>query len=826
MKNAILLLISILTAIVQSLAQQVPILQYAVDINNRVQLTVASTADHYYVLHLRHQSTGSYEQAASITTGKNGAIVLTEPLAAYPLDHYMVTEHLKSAPADTDKDGLNDMEEFADLGEKSPLNAAKSIDFIHGTVAIPDRATFKKLAFQDTTGGEVIEFVKFFIHNRDLAQPELYFINSNTYTLHTPFANAIGYTNDGTLMTGTIAFHPNLVAANGVLGTYRFFFQPNNAFSFAYVQKAMELLAANMPFLKNNLCYYPLEAVGLPLYFQEEATYNASRVCALFEDDLGAEIDYLVLNVAEGYGLLRVMGANEMPSSRDIVLYETLPNELPRVGGIITTVMQTPLSHINLRAIQDKVPNAFIRHALQEPGIDSLIGKYVYFRADPINFTLREASLAEVDAFYNGIRPAKGQTPLRDLSQTHIKPLDSISFAESASFGVKCANVATMRGFGFPDGTIPNGYGIPFYFYDAFMQYNGFYDQVQAMLDDAAFKSDFNVQIQRLAALRKAIKAAPMPSWMIDELSAMQLSFPPGTSIRCRSSTNNEDLPGFSGAGLYDSKTQHPDEGHISKSVKQVYASTWNFRAFEEREFYRIDHLTTAMGVLIHPNHENEKANGVGVSTDPLYQTNGTYYLNTQVGDDLVTNPNALSVPEEILLDAIPGANGDYVVINPSNQVPSGTLVMPEAYLDQMRGFLGTIHEQFQLLYNAVGKEGFAMEIEYKINAEDILVVKQARPWASFWANQDPGIDTTKIQSGIKIFPNPVTDMLHLQCACQSEITFEIYTLLGQKVASERVDFRKSYRQIPVAQLEKGIYFVLGIDHLGKRVFSERVVKI
>ena len=27
-------------------------------------------------------------------------------------------------------------------------------------------------------------------------------------------------------------------------------------------------------------------------------------------------------------------------------------------------------------------------------------------------------------------------------------------------------------------------------------------------------------------------------------------AFPVGTAVRCRSSTNNEDLPGFSGAGL------------------------------------------------------------------------------------------------------------------------------------------------------------------------------------------------------------------------------------------------------------------------------------
>ena len=242
----------------------------------------------------------------------------------------------------------------------------------------------------------------------------------------------------------------------------------------------------------------------------------------------------------------------------------------------------------------------------------------------------------------------------------------------------------------------------------------------------------------------------------------------------------------------------------------------WNFRAFEKREFYRVDHFTAAMGVLVHPNHENEKANGVDVSTDPIYQTEGTFYLNTQLGEDLVTNPNALSIPEEILLDAVSGTDDDYFVMNPSNQVPTGSLIMQEIFPDQMRAYLTTIHEKFQVLCHAEGKAGFAMEIEYKINAENQLTIKQARPWVSFWLNNTL-IDTSTTTITLKAFPNPFHDMLRLECGCETEMTIEIYNLLGQKVANAIVDFRKSQRELHLGQLETGVYFLRVLDKTGKQ---------
>ena len=608
----------------------------------------------------------------------------------------------------------------------------EQVAFKDGAATIPDRETFKKLSYQGTdvridTQLTGIEFVKFQIERTHTQNPQLYFMNTETHRSHGSFMGAAGLGRGQGQMRGVLSYRPLFTSPNGEPGVYTFEFNPNDAFPFEEIKLAHDLLVAKMPVLKNRLGYCPLwGAIGI--YNREKALYDAAEFPVYFEDDLYANIGYLPLNQAASFGRLRVLEPDERPTVRDIVICKTLPNEMPRVAGVITGVQQTPLSHVNLRAIQDKVPNAFIAEAWKSERIAPLIGKYVYYKVNADGFEIREATLKEVETHFADLRPPKAQKPERDLSVTKILLLDDIKFADSACFGVKTANIATLRTFGFPEGTVPNGFGIPFYFYDEFMKHNGFYEILENLLEDPTFQRGQDIKVAKLKKFQAEIKKGEMPAWMMDALSELQSAFPEGTSLRCRSSTNNEDLPGFSGAGLYDSYTHHPDEGHLSKSIKQVFASLWNFRAFEARDFYRIDHFATAMGVLVHPNFANELANGVAVTDDAVYQTIGNYYLNTQVGEDLVTNPEEQSIPEEILLDWWDSNN--YRVVTTSNRTTDSERILTDAYLRELSGYLGMIHNKFSQLYGPVGRtKHFAMEIEFKITNDGKLSIKQARPW-------------------------------------------------------------------------------------------------
>ena len=724
-------------------AQNVPIQDYSVNNKGQVQLEIVGQADQYYLLSALHEPNLTEESITSLTMGVDGNMIISESLAAYPLSSYKITAHSIAAPDDADGDGIDDITEYNNMPTQAPLNFAEEISFIDGTTSIDDAATFASMAVvEDVPWAPFLngqQFVKFGILDRDTDEPKVYFINSNTHFIHANFFASIGANVNGDDGSGEIVYNPNEILPNGVIGSYSFNFSFGDAKDFAATQRTFELLAANMPFLQNNFQHF----IGNGGEASYENVYKddfvGSRINVVLESEFFADVDYIPFNQAEGYGFFRHMALDENPGSRDVVLYDALPNSLPRVGGIITSVIQTPLSHVNLRAIQDNVPNAYIRDPLLIDSIANLLDNYIYYKVEQGQYFIREATLDEVNAWYEDLRPTEEQIPDRDLSQTSILPLDSIQFGMADAFGAKCTNVATMRTFGLPDGTIPDGFGIPFYFYDEFMKHNDFYTQAEQMIADPDFVSDLETRIDMLKDFRKDIKDASMPQWMLDELQVMHDAFPVGTAVRCRSSTNNEDLPGFSGAGLYTSKTQHLDEGHISKSIKQVYASMWNFRAYDERDFYRVDQFIAAMGILCHPNFENEKSNGVGISIDPIFNTENTFYLNTQVGEALITNPNANEIPEELLLNQDP--NEGYFVLRYSNLVPQDELVMEEIYLDQMRDYLKVIHDEFAILYNVVGAEGFGMDIEYKVTAQDQLIIKQARPWVSFWSEINSTFD-------------------------------------------------------------------------------------
>lgn len=721
--------------------------------NGTMEIHVEAKEEHYYILYrgLKLEDVG---EVAAMALGKDGTVTMRDRFATNaPQVFYRVREVAHQDSDDVDGDGRSDINELREnifSPGTSNGNALNPFDKIRGrdgtyylTAELFDDYSIQggRGVTPGITGERFMKFVGLPEHD---PSPAILFMNTRIHRGHGGFLGVLQEKMNyfpSIVYRGEMAWIPD---AEGVgPGWYIYNLQPGDLPSFEDIRLIYQLLTKNMAVIDGNLAYRPwdtslahylvsadlrnrLEAEGIPVWLDPAL------------ESAGEPVNYAALNQGEAFGLLRVFESDERPSLLDIALFRNVPNDVPLVRGIITEKPQTPLSHVNLRAVQNQNPNAFIAGASSHPEIEPLIGRYVRFAVRPDGFEIEEVTREEVETRLEALRPTEIQEPRRNtLWNKFIQPLENLGFEDSSSIGAKAANLAELisstKSIGIPREVYPAfGHAIPFYFYDEFMKHNDFYRAAERMMAEDGFAEDPAIREKALSDFRKRIRKAGMPQWMLDQLEEVQGEFAEVGGIRCRSSTNNEDLPGFNGAGLYESYTHYPDEGHLAKSVKQVFAGMWTFIAFEHREFYRVDHFKAAMGVLMHPNYQDEKANGVAVSRYDLIQIEShPFYANTQVGENLVTNPEIHSRPEEMLLpmgrisrgfsDAKP------IRLVPSNQVPPGQHVLGDAHAALLGSYLDGITRHFGELYPR--DPGFAMEVEFKVTSENQLIIKQARPW-------------------------------------------------------------------------------------------------
>ncbi len=640
----------------------------------------------------------------------------------------------------------------------SPRDLPDALAPRDGARAVPDRAAFDALSHRDDVPGALgVRELKFVIVGlrggglRSTDVPRLYYMNSQTHALHYYFArdvlglgldiatfNRLTYFDEGRdIMVGSVILHETYPWADGSLGLYTVEFWPSDVVSARHAIIAHDLVAATMPYAASSLAYHPSGLGQAEQAERETADYAAAGVAVVTSDDIFASVRFAPLNLGHTFGRLRLIdgSAPRRPSATDIAIFTQLPDDLARIAGVVSAAPQTPLSHVNLRAQANDIPNAYLRDAGTHGSIAPHLGRIVRYEVTPDAIQISPARLADLEAFHAARRPATVQLPVRDLSVTAIRALGTIAHADHAAFGAKTANVGELLRLLGAD-VVPQGFGVPYSFYDRFMQANGLYETAATMMADAGFRADEAVRDDALKRFRKTMKQAEMPADLYDALGAMQARFGEGVTPRCRSSANAEDMAGFSGAGLYDSYTHRADEGHIARSIRQVWASLWTFRAYQEREFWRIDHLACAMGVLVHPNFDDEAANGVTITKNLYYESFPGYYVNVQVGEDRVTNPRAVdgvaAVAEEFLVMENRGLQTIHpfvtIRIRVSN-LTGGAAVMRAGEVQQLVDALARIQAHFALLYGARGDSGFAMDVEFKLDSRRRLAIKQARPW-------------------------------------------------------------------------------------------------
>lgn len=562
---------------------------------------------------------------------------------------------------------------------------------------------------------------------------KIYYINSEKYELHYDFCSEIlGYNKGQTAFSQEqYSDNPNRIYLLATLNhftasdIYTLEFLPSDQVNCSDIETLYNKVAAT--------CYF-----GDRLRFYANSTEKAqcSNVPIISSDELYAGQNYQPLNLQENYGYLKKVTASEVNSTylgrHDIVLLNTIPVDIAVVAGIITTEFQTPLSHINVLSHNRGTPNMALRDGWTNPKVNDFLGKLVYLKVALDSFTIREATIEEAQHFWSQKEPQTVHklkldtltTGLIDLTKANVKMVSTIG-GKAANFAeLTRVTVSGREGLPLPE----NYFAIPFHYYWQHMKQNGLDIFVKNMLSNPQFQADINYRKQKLDDLRSAIKKAKLDPVFL-EMIKVRLVNPDGfVSFRFRSSTNAEDIEGFNGAGLYESFTgslTDPDKP-IDKAIKKVWASLWDFGAFEERDYFKIDHRTIAMGVLVHRNYPAEAANGVAITENIYNPYMPAVTINVQIGEISVVSPDDKYLPDQVLYYT--RSNVDiFEYINHSN-VPGmeGKTVMTDAELKELKTYCMAIHNH----YCTLNQECNPMDIEFKVdvvNGQRKVYIKQAR---------------------------------------------------------------------------------------------------
>jgi phosphoenolpyruvate synthase/pyruvate phosphate dikinase len=229
---------------------------------------------------------------------------------------------------------------------------------------------------------------------------------------------------------------------------------------------------------------------------------------------------------------------------------------------------------------------------------------------------------------------------------------------DSVIYGSKAANQGEMISAGIPGITIPDGFSIPFYWYDKLIKDNGLDKRIAEYTDDQDFVHNPRVRRLKLEQLRNDIQKAKFNAGLrraIIQKWRTQLGRRP---VFVRSSSNSEDLPNFSGAGLYSSVANVKDEEKLIEAVKKVWASLWKFEAYEARVRNYVSQKDVYMSALIQVGVDMNKG-GVMITKDPFDEENEAVYISAVCGHNSKVVDNS-GIPEQIMF--IPKSNSVIVM--------------------------------------------------------------------------------------------------------------------------------------------------------------------
>lgn len=380
---------------------------------------------------------------------------------------------------------------------------------------------------------------------------------------------------------------------------------------------------------------------------QDDATaaLGINRVTA---DEIQKNQEYLALNTGKAVGRIHIIEKLDDTveiGDNEILILKELPPNLPPVRGIIIAKPSTPLSHVNILAKGWGIPNVYIKDA--DKLFKELDTFVVELDANLTDYKITRADLEKIKEKF--VSPDEAVAP-SDLTVTKLAPLRQIRKKDSLVYGAKSANLGEMINARIPTLLVPDGFTVPFHWYDRFMRENKFNNRIDEFLDDLEFVHNPRVRRGKLEAFRAEIQNGEFDAQLKAEIVRRWKTQLRGQAVFVRSSSNAEDLPNFSGAGLYSSVANVKTEEDIIKAVKKVWASLWNFDAYEARVRNYVNQREVYMSALVQVG-VNMQSGGVLITKDPFDPENeNAVYVAAVWGHNEGITANKF-VPEQVLFN-------------------------------------------------------------------------------------------------------------------------------------------------------------------------------
>ena len=497
--------------------------------------------------------------------------------------------------------------------------------------ALASRAEFDQLARVHHAGTALALAHVMFVIDLKASPAKIYYINTPRYQLHSRFVREAALVPSSTTQReidknyGVPArrFLFGSLSWQSSLQRFTYEFWEGDQLTPALLRQAAQSLKASF---------------FAPVQFKTNSTLHERRaqqagIEFVTQEALIRDQPYLPLNGGRAVGRLRIVepGASVnglLPG--DIALLRQVPLSLPPVAGVLTERPSTALSHVNLLAKGWGIPNAYVQGAAA--ALRQHEGQWVELKVSVSGYALRRLTPDEVVAEVaaqaaaqaarharaaSGKKPAAASAARPDLREQRLLPLADLRARNHAQCGAKAANLGALQAARIAGTRVPDGFCIPFSHYERFMRANALDERLERLQREPGFQSDPQVRFKALAQLR-----AEMLQWPVDASDAAQWqsrwqSQLKGQGVFVRSSSNSEDLPGFSGAGLYTTVPNVKTEAALAQAVKTVWASVFNPEAWEARSAAGFDAGAVSMAVFVQQAVDAASA-GVMITRDPF----------------------------------------------------------------------------------------------------------------------------------------------------------------------------------------------------------------